>query len=258
MSASRGKDAPSSARRVARRVAVPAASLAAVAAVLAFAAQTGAGSLVVELFGRAVELRLHYLASLSVLGLALVAFFASFERRRPQAREVVTVATLSALAVAGRAAFFFVPQFKPVCAIVAVSGVAFGGQTGFLVGAIAGFVSNFLFGQGPYTPWQMTGFGVVGLCSGILFAPGRLPRTRAALCVFGALATFFLYGGTVNMGSVLYSGMPLTPETFLAMCVTAIPFDAVHAAASAFFLFVLADPMLAKLDRLKAKYGLGS
>lgn len=258
MSASRGKGAPSRARRVARRVAVPAASLAAVAAVLAFAAQTGAGSLVVELSGRAVELRLHYLASLSVLGLAFVAFFASFERRRPQAREVVTVATLSALAVAGRAAFFFVPQFKPVCAIVAVSGVAFGGQTGFLVGAIAGFVSNFLFGQGPYTPWQMTGFGVVGLCSGILFAPGRLPRTRAALCVFGALATFFLYGGTVNMGSVLYSGMPLTPETFLAMCATAVPFDAVHAAASAFFLFVLADPMLAKLDRLKAKYGLGS
>ena len=105
-----------------------------------------------DLLGRAVELRLHYLVSLAVLGLALLSFFASFERRKPQAREIVTVATLSALAVAGRAAFFFVPQFKPVCAIVAISGVAFGGQTGFLVGAIAGFVSNFLFGQGPILP----------------------------------------------------------------------------------------------------------
>lgn len=258
MSAPTEQDARRHAHQASRRVAVSLASLVAIAAVLVAAGSAGAGSLVFDLLGRAVELRLHYLVSLAVLGLALLSFFASFERRKPQAREIVTVATLSALAVAGRAAFFFVPQFKPVCAIVAISGVAFGGQTGFLVGAIAGFVSNFLFGQGPYTPWQMTGFGVVGLCFGVLFAPGRLPRSRGALCAFGALATFLLYGGTVNMGSVLYSGMPLTFETFFAMCVTAIPFDAVHAAASAFFLFVLADPMLAKLDRLKAKYGLGS
>ena len=116
-----------------------------------------------------VEWRLYYLVALLIIVGTMIPFFAVFERRRSQARELVVLATLSALAVAGRVAFFFLPQFKPVCAIVVIAGACFGGESGFLVGAVAGFVSNFFFGQGPYTPWQMFCFGIVGFVAGLLF-----------------------------------------------------------------------------------------
>ena len=92
----------------------------------------------------------------------MLPFFLVFENRRPQAREVVVIAVMAALAVAGRAAFFMLPQFKPTAAIVIIAGVGLGAEAGFLTGALAGFVSNFFFGQGPWTPWQMFAFGIPG------------------------------------------------------------------------------------------------
>ena len=68
------------------------------------------------------------------------------------------------------------PQFKPVVALVIIAGVCFGGETGFLVGAVTGFVSNFFFGQGPWTPWQMFALGIVGFIGGILFKKGFLRK----------------------------------------------------------------------------------
>ena len=90
----------------------------------------------------------------------MLPFFFLFENRRPQARELVVIAVLCAIGVAGRAAFFMVPQFKPVAAVVILAGVCFGAESGFLVGAMTAFVSNFFFGQGPWTPWQMFAFGL--------------------------------------------------------------------------------------------------
>ena len=83
----------------------------------------------------------------------MLPFFMVFEDRRPQAREVVIIAAMAGLGVAGRVAFFMVPQFKPAAAVVIISGVCLGGEAGFLTGALVGFVSNFFFGQGPWTPW---------------------------------------------------------------------------------------------------------
>lgn len=79
------------------------------------------------------------------------------------------------------------PQFKPVMALTIVAGVAFGGETGFLVGAMTMLASNVLFGQGPLTPWQMFAMGIIGFLAGLLFRKGLLRRNRGALCVFGAL-----------------------------------------------------------------------
>ena len=203
-----------------------------------------------------VEWRLYYLVALLIIVGTMIPFFAVFERRRSQARELVVLATLSALAVAGRVAFFFLPQFKPVCASVVIAGACFGGESGFLVGAVAGFVSNFFFGQGPYTPWQMFCFGIVGFVAGLLFHKGPLKPTRGALCVYGGISTFVLYGGVINLGSLLIMGMPLTPAAIIACYASALPFDLVHAAASIFFLFVLGVPMQQKIERIKTKYGL--
>ena len=106
--------------------------------------------------------RKYYFTSLMIILESMLPFLFLFEKRRPKARELVVVGVLCAMAVAGRSAFFMLPQFKPVLAIVIVSGVCFGAETGFLVGAVAAFVSNMFFGQGPWTPWQMFAFGMIG------------------------------------------------------------------------------------------------
>lgn len=206
--------------------------------------------------GIEVSWRLYYLVALLIIVGTMIPFFVSFERRDVQARELVVLATLAALAVAGRVAFFFVPQFKPVCAVVIIAGVCFGGESGFLVGSVAGFVSNFFFGQGPYTPWQMFCFGIVGFVAGVLFHRGLLKPTKPALCIYGGLATFILYGGIINLGSLLIMGLPLTPASIIACYASALPFDLVHAAATVFFLFILGTPLLKMIARIKTKYGL--
>ena len=107
--------------------------------------------------------------SLLVMIECMIPFFLVFEGRHPKARELVIISVLCAIAVAGRLAFTMLPQFKPVVAIVIISGVAFGGESGFLVGAVSMLVSNLMFGQGPWTPWQMFAAGIIGFVGGILF-----------------------------------------------------------------------------------------
>lgn len=184
--------------------------------------------------------------------------FLVFEGRRPQARELVVIAVLCAISVAGRAAFFMLPQFKPVMAMTIISGVALGGESGFLVGALSMLVSNMLFSQGVWTPWQMFCMGIIGFLAGVLFRKGLLRRTRGSLCTFGAFCAIVIYGGIMNPASVLmWAGAEtLTWKTLLTYYVTGFPVDCVHAAATVFFLWIAAEPMLEKLDRIKEKYGL--
>ena len=198
----------------------------------------------------------YYLLSLAVLLECMLPFFLVFEGRRPQARELVIIAVLCALGVAGRAAFFMLPQFKPVMALTIISGVALGGETGFLVGAMTMLTSNVLFSQGPWTPFQMFAMGIIGFLAGILFRKGLLRRSRGALCVFGAMVTFLIYGGIMNPVSALIWSRDLRWEMVLTYYITGFPADCVHAAATVFFLWIAAEPMLEKLDRIKVKYGL--
>ncbi|WP_213995984.1 energy-coupling factor transporter ATPase [Tepidanaerobacter syntrophicus] len=200
--------------------------------------------------------RKYYFISMLIILESMLPFVMIFERRKPQARELIVIAVLCAIGVAGRTAFFMLPQFKPVAAIVIISGVAFGGEAGFIVGAVTGFVSNMFFGQGPWTPWQMFAFGIIGFLAGVLFRKGLLRRNTIALCIFGGLATFFIYGGIMNPASVIMFQSHPTKEMFFMAYLRGIPFDLVHATATVVFLWLTAQPMLEKLDRIKVKYGL--
>lgn len=200
--------------------------------------------------------RKYYFISLLILLYTMLPFIMVFEKRKPQARELIVIAVLAAIAVAGRAAFFMLPQFKPVVAIVIIAGVCFGAEAGFLVGAVTGFVSNFFFGQGPWTPWQMFCFGIIGFLAGILFKQGVLRKEKLPLCVFGGLATFFIYGGIIDLGSVLMFTPKLSWQALMATYISGFWFNIVHAAATVFFLLVISQPMTEKLDRIKIKYGL--
>ena len=202
--------------------------------------------------------RRYYATSLLVMLECMLPFFLIFEGRKPQARELVIIAVLCAMSVAGRALFFMLPQFKPVMAMTIIAGVAFGGETGFLVGAMSMLLSNIFFSQGPWTPFQMFSMGIIGFLAGILFRKGLLRRTRGALAVFGAICAIVIYGGIMNPVSALLWTEDLNWKLILTYYVTGFPVDCVHAAATVLFLLVLAEPMLEKLDRIKVKYGLVS
>ena len=141
--------------------------------------------------------RKYMTVSLLALLEGILPFFLLLEARRPQARELVTLGVLCALGVAGRIAFAPLPQVKPIAAVVILSGVALGGEAGFLVGAVTALVSNFYFGQGPWTPYQMFALGLLGFFAGLLFC-GRKPPPRALLCLYGFLSVLLVYGGIMT------------------------------------------------------------
>ena len=198
----------------------------------------------------------YYFISLLIILETIIPFCMIFEARKPQARELIIISVLCAVGVGGRAAFAMLPQFKPVVALVILAGVCFGGETGFLVGAVTGFVSNFFFGQGPLTPWQMFGFGIIGFLAGICFKKGLLRKTKASLCIFGFMATLLIYGGIMNPASLIVSQSKLNREMLLSSYMVGFPFDMVHALSTAFFLWFISEPMIDKLERIKVKYGL--
>ena len=194
--------------------------------------------------------------SILVLLECMAPFALIFEGRKPKARELVLIAALCALAVAGRAALFMLPGFKPVAALVILSGVAFDGETGFLVGAMSMLSSNILFGQGPWTPFQMFAMGLIGFLAGVSFQKGLLRAGRAPLAIFGAVSVVLVYGGIMNPASAILYQPNLSLSVLKAYYLTGFPFDLVHAAATALFLWFGAEPMLEKLERVKRKYGL--
>ena len=200
--------------------------------------------------------RKYFVISLAIAVYCMLPFFLIFEGRKPQARELLTIAVLVAIAVAGRAAFFMVPSFKPVVAVTIISAVCFGAESGFLVGALSMLSSNMLFGQGPWTPWQMFAFGMIGFFAGILFQKGILKARKRDLCIYGFLSVFLIYGGIMNPASALMSYGQVTWASLLAFYISGAPVDLVHAISTVIFLWFLSRPMLEKLERIKKKYGL--
>ena len=203
-----------------------------------------------------LEDRKYYFVSLAVLAETMLAFFAFFEWKKPKAREIAVAASLCALGIAGRAAFFMLPQFKPVAAVVIAAGVSLGGGTGFLVGSVTMLASNMIFSQGPWTPWQMFAMGLVGFIAGLL--SGWLRGGKGRLCAFGAVSVLVVYGGIMNLSSALIWSAEPNAGTILSFFVTGFPLDCVHAAATALFLWFGAAPLVERLDRLRVKYGLFS
>ncbi len=200
----------------------------------------------------------YFFISLLVLLEAMLPFFVSFEDRKPKVRDIVTLAVMCALAVTGRTAFFMLPNFTPVMAIVIIAGVAFGCEGGFITGAMTMFVSNFIMGQGPWTPWQMFAMGLVGFLAGLFFA-GSSVRTRSmtklGLCIFGALVCIVVYGGIMNPASVIMWQPNVNFSMIMASYVTGFPFDLAQATATVIALWLVARPFLEKLDRVRIKFG---
>ncbi len=200
--------------------------------------------------------RKYLLISLLVVLCAIVPFLMVFEGRKPKAREIMVISVLAAIGVAGRAAFYMIPHVKPVAAIVILTGISFGGEAGFLVGCMIVLVSNMFAGQGPWTPWQMFSYGMIGFLAGILFQKGILKPKLAHLCMYGFLSVVFIFGGIMNPAGVLMGYGQISKEAIFAGYISGLPMDLVQATATVGFLCLLGRPILEKLDRVKRKYGL--
>ena len=198
-----------------------------------------------------------------LVGCAAVAvFFCGFEAGRPALRQIVHTATLGALAAAGRILFAPIPDFKPVSAICIIAGAVFGKHSGFMVGALAALCSNFFFGQGPWTPWQMYAWGLVGYIAGALARTGVLeldenpakPHSlslgKVVLLCYGFLSGLF-YGFILNSWYIVAFLVPVTWQGALAAYLAGLPLDLIHSVATVLFLSVLYLPWKRKLSRIK-------
>lgn len=192
------------------------------------------------------------LASFLILGAVLLGGFAWYERSRPTSQVVALVAALAALAVAGRVAFVALPNVVATTDVVVFSGFALGAAPGFAVGALAGLVSNFWLGQGPWTPWQMAGWGMCGILgAGFALLRPRAGRfTLAAVCALAGVA----YGALLNFSLMANYGGDLSLQRFLALESRGVPFDAAHAIGNAGLALVAGPAMVRMLTRFRERF----
>jgi len=202
--------------------------------------------------------RQYAFIALAVAVLACLPFFLSFEKGGGDGKKLVILAVLTALASVGRFAFLALPHFKPVTALVIITALCLGPQSGFIVGAMTALISNFYFGQGPWTPFQMFSWGMVGFLAGLL-APrmrGGDPRSKILLCLYG-VAAGILYSLLMDGWITLWADNSFQPLRCLANITAALPITLTYAASNVVFLLLFAAPIGAVLERIRDKYGLG-
>lgn len=196
----------------------------------------------------------YYFVAAVILVASTLPFFMGFEKSKPSAREMSLIAILIALAVASRAVFYLIPQFKPIGAVVIACAVCLGSERGYVIGAFSAFVSNFIFGQGIWTPFQMAALGMVGFVAGLIFK--KIKPNRVNLALVGFLLTFALYGLIVDLSSVLTMTTDYSIASVLAIYAAGVPFSAVFGGATALFLFLFGEDFVKKINRINIKYGI--
>lgn len=196
----------------------------------------------------------YNLISIIFVFLACVPFYITYEEREGSIRRMVLLAVMTAIAVAGRCLFVAIPGFKPVTAIVTLAGIFMGPQSGFLVGSLSAVVSNIFFGQGPWTPFQMLAWGLIGLIAG--FPRLRmLLRKKVPLAIYGLLSGVF-YTLILNVWSVLSMDGTWNWSRYLVSFGTALPTTIVYMTSNVVFLLMTIKPIGEKLNRIQIKHGI--
>jgi energy-coupling factor transport system substrate-specific component len=195
--------------------------------------------------------------SFGFIFVSILFFLVRFEKRKIDPRELVLLAVLASIAAVVRIPFASIPSVQPTTFVIMMSGLVFGAESGLVIGAVAALASNMILGQGPWTPWQMLAWGLVGLTAGLL------RKTRLMNHTFGKI-TFgiiwgFLFGWIMNLWGLLglmQSGTPLTFESMLVYFAGSSLFDSMHSISNVFFLLLFGNLWMKNLTRFKVKYGL--
>lgn len=186
--------------------------------------------------------------TLLVTMLSLLLFIAGFEKKRTGTRRLILVAVMVALSVAGR----FFPLFKPITALTVLTAMYLGSEAGFLTGALSAVISNFYFGQGPWTPFQMMSWGLIGFTAGLLAQP--LKRHKWFLLCYGVIAGV-AYSFIMDIWTVLWYNGTFQWTLYTGALLSAIPYTCVYALSNVLFLLLFAKPFEQKLERIQVKYG---
>lgn len=210
------------------------------------------GILFYSLFGlRGKE---YYFISLAIILSGIIMFLFRFESRKPSVAELTILAVMCSIAIVSRIAFYTFPQIKPMTAVIIITGISLGAESGFIIGALTAFVSNFYFGQGSWTPFQMFALGTVGFFAGLVFK--KIPAGKISISIYGLLSTVILYGGIVDINTVFLWAGENTWNSILAVYGAGLGFNLLHGICTAVFLVLLERPILNQLTRIKIKYGL--
>ena len=199
--------------------------------------------------------RSYYLTATLIIAELLLPFFLAFEGRKPHAREIVLLAVMCALAVAGRVVIPL-PNFKATFAMIILTGIAFGVESGFMVGAMTAFASNFFYGQGPFTPWQMMAYGACGLLAGLVFEKRRSMQKTWIMAVYGFASVLLWVGPLLDCAHIFLSLPQITWPAVWAVLLSGFYINLSQSISTALILFVLGRPILDKLERIRIKYGL--
>lgn len=205
--------------------------------------------------GTKIPGRSYYITSTLMILELMVPFFMAFEGRKPQARELVVIAVMCAIAIVARTAIP-IPHFKAIFAVIMLSGIAFGPEAGFMVGAISAFASNFFYGQGAYTPWQMMAYGAGGMLAGFCFAKGRLPQKPWIMALFGFFATILWVGPLLDCSHIFLMLSAINRDSVLAALLSGFPVNLSQAICTVLIMLLFGRALLDKLDRVKTKYGM--
>lgn len=200
----------------------------------------------------------YYIAAVAIIFLSIIPFYVFFEQRKIKTSEIVTLAVMIALCVASRAVMAYIPQVKPTAALVIVTAIAFGPNVGFFTGSLSMFVSNFIFGQGMFTPFQMLGMGLVGFICGLIFHKKSYSNNKLAVSVIGGLACFIVYGIIVDSCSFLMMSTDFTFKSALRIYLSGMSFNLIHGITTGILLFFINKPITDKFNRLRIKYGIFS
>lgn len=190
------------------------------------------------------------LSTLGVLGILFLSYF-YFEKSMLGTKEIAVIATLSAFTAISRIAFAPIPNVKPVTFLVALSGFVFGPYEGFLIGSTSAFLSNIFFGQGPWTPWQMFSWGLVGIISGIWGRKGK--RVRALKFSIICFIYGFMFDWIMNFWYVLGFVKPITIQSVIMAYMSGLTFDILHGGGSFIFSIIFYDSFIDVLLRYKRR-----
>lgn len=196
--------------------------------------------------------RFYALNTLLITAMSLVVFLCGFERRKTGNRRLILVAVMTALSVIGRFIFAAIPAFKPITAITVITAVYMGGEAGFLTGALSAVISNFYFGQGPWTPFQMLSWGLIGLFAGLMSKP--LKKSRIVLSLYGIFSGV-AYSFVMEIWNVLWYNGSFNPALYKAALAASLPFTIAYAVSNVIFLNIVSRPFGEKLERVRIKYG---
>lgn len=196
----------------------------------------------------------YLLLSLIMIACIMIPFFARFEWRDVGGREIVLLAMLAAIAAVGRVPFAGLPSVQPTSFIIIMAGLVFGAESGFIVGSVAAVVSNFFLGQGPWTPWQMYAWGMMGMTAGLLRHTWWMGKLWGKL-IFG-FVWGYLFGWFMNMWIIVGNIEALSWTYVIGIYVSSLYFDLAHALSNVFFLAVFGAAWIKILQRVQRKYGL--